>query len=167
MMIEGRVWVFGDNVDTDGIIPARYLTTFDMKELGLHCMEDVDVEFPSKVAPGDILVAGKNFGCGSSREHAVLAIKGAGITAVLAESFARIFYRNAINTGLLVLEVEGVRKAFQDGDCARIETESGKITNMTKGEVLQATPIPPFIQEILDVGGLMAYARKKLQTHAR
>lgn len=167
MILEGRVWVFGDNIDTDGIIPARYLTTFDMKELSLHCMEDVDAEFPSKAKPGDILVAGKNFGCGSSREHAVLAIKGLGLAAVLAESFARIFYRNAINTGLLALQVEGVQKAFHSGDRARVEPSSGAIVNLTKGITLQAAPIPPFIQEILDAGGLMAYAKKKLQTSAR
>jgi len=167
MTTQGRVWVFGDNIDTDGIIPARYLTTFDAKELGAHCMEDVDPEFSSKVKPGDVLVAGKNFGCGSSREHAVLAIKGAGIAAVLAESFARIFFRNAINTGLLVLEADGVRGVFDAGDIVRVDVKSGTIVNETKGRSLTAKPVPAFIQEILDAGGLMEYAKKKLQTDAR
>lgn len=167
MTTRGRVWVFGDNIDTDGIIPARYLTTFDAMELGAHCMEDVDAEFPSKVRPGDILVAGKNFGCGSSREHAVIALKGAGISAVLAESFARIFFRNAINTGLLLLEAEGVRDLFDVGDTVSVDAKSGMIVNETKGRSLTAKPIPTFIQEILDAGGLMEYARKKLHADAR
>lgn len=161
MVIQGRVWVFGDNIDTDGIISARYLTTFDAEELARHCMEDADPDFSLGVKPGDIIVAGKNFGCGSSREHAVIAIKGAKIAGVLAESFARIFFRNAINTGLLVMELEGLKRMFKNGDIAKIEPWNGSIENQTTGKKFTAKPIPSFIQDILSSGGLLAYAKKR------
>ncbi len=161
MAIEGKAWKFGDNVDTDVIIPARYLVTTDAKELGRHCMEGVDAAFPQKIAPGDMIVAGENFGCGSSREHAPMAIKGAGISCVVAESFARIFFRNAFNMGLPIFEAAGVNTGIANGDLVSVDEETGKITNITQSTEFAASPIPPFMQQLLDAGGLMAYVLKR------
>jgi 3-isopropylmalate/(R)-2-methylmalate dehydratase small subunit len=159
MIFKGRVWIFGDNIDTDVIIPARYLNTTDPKELASHCMEDMDPEFSKKVQPGDIIVGGSNFGCGSSREHAPLAIKSAGISCVIAESFARIFYRNSINIGLSILECEGGIPGVKNGDELEIDTDEGTIKNITTGEVYEARPFPAFIKGIINAGGLLAYAK--------
>ena len=160
MNAKGRVFKFADNIDTDVIIPARYLTTSDPKELAKHCMEDIDSSFAGKVKDGDIMVAGKNFGCGSSREHAPLAIKGAGIRCVVAESFARIFYRNALNIGLPILECPSAAKAIKEGDEIEIDFDSGVISNVTTGEKFQAEPFPPFMKELIAAGGLTGYAKK-------
>lgn len=160
---EGRAWVFGDNVDTDVIIPARYLLTADPAVLAAHCMEDIDPEFAGKVRAGDILVAGGNFGCGSSREHAPLSIKGAGIAAVVAVSFARIFYRNAINIGLPILECAEAVAATCQGDILRIELAAGRIENVTSGQTFQAQPYPESILRIIHAGGLIAATREKLR----
>ena len=157
MTIEGKVWKFGHNIDTDVIIPARYLVTTDSKELGSHCMEGIDAAFSGKIAEGDIIVAGENFGCGSSREHAPMAIKGAGISCVVAESFARIFFRNAFNMGLPIFEAPGIYAGTDSGDLMSVDEQTGKITNLTQAKVFAASPIPPFMQELLDAGGLMAY----------
>ncbi|MFN4307429.1 3-isopropylmalate dehydratase small subunit [Sulfurihydrogenibium azorense] len=162
-MIRGRVWKFKDDVDTDQIIPARYLVTTDPKELAKHVMEDADPTFPSKVKEGDILVAGKNFGCGSSREHAPLAIKGAGISAVVAESFARIFFRNAINLGLLIIESPEAAKEAEEGDTLEIDVNEGVIRNLTKGKEYKIKPLPENLQAILKAGGLMEYAKERLK----
>ena len=156
MKTEGKVFKYPDNVDTDVIIPARYLNTADAKELALHCMEDIDTEFVKQVETGDIMVAGWNFGCGSSREHAPLVIKTCGTGCVIAKSFARIFYRNAINIGLAILECEAASDAIADGDEVSIDFDTGIITNITKGETYQAEPFPPFIRDMIDKGGLMA-----------
>jgi 3-isopropylmalate/(R)-2-methylmalate dehydratase small subunit len=164
MKIEGKVWKFGDNIDTDVIIPAPYLVTTDMRELGKHCMEGVDVSFAEKVRPGDIIVAGKNFGCGSSREHAPMAIKGAGIACVIAEGFARIFFRNAYNIGLSIFESPGVSQGIQDRDHVSVDQDTGEIVDHTNGKQFFATPIPPFMQELIDAGGLMSYILNKRQT---
>ncbi len=160
--IEGRIWIFGDDVDTDAIIPARYLNTSDPEELARHCMEDADPEFPSKVRPGDVIVAGKNFGCGSSREHAPIAIKAAGVACVVAKSFARIFYRNAFNMGLPILECAEAVEEASPGDEFRIDLQSGAITNLTKKREYQAQPIPEFMMKLLEAGGLMAYVKKRV-----
>jgi len=162
-MIRGKVWKFGDNVDTDVIIPARYLNTTDPEELAKHCMEDADPEFAKKVKKGDILVAGRNFGCGSSREHAPIAIKACGISCVIAESFARIFYRNAFNTGLLIIECAEAAKEAETGDELEVHVEEGKIINLTKGKTYYFKPIPPFMREILEDGGLIPHIMKKFQ----
>ena len=146
MNAKGRVFRYGDNVDTDVIIPARYLNTPNGKELAMHCMEDIDVNFVKEVKPGDVIVADKNFGCGSSREHAPLAIKEAGVSCVIARTFARIFYRNAINIGLPILECEAAADGIQKGDEVEINFDTGVITNVTKGESYQAQPFPPFMQ---------------------
>ena len=159
MKFTGTVIKYGDNVDTDVIIPARHLNTIDVKELASHCMEDIDKDFHSKIKPGDIMVAGFNFGCGSSREHAPIAIKESGISLVIAKSFARIFYRNAINIGLAILECEAASDGISEGDEVNIDFETGVITNVTKGEAYQAEPFPPFIRDMIDKGGLMASAR--------
>ncbi len=166
MLIRGRVWKFGNDVDTDLIIPARYLNTTDPAELAAHCMEDADPTFARKVSPGDIIVAGKNFGCGSSREHAPLAIKGAGVACVIAASFARIFYRNAINIGLPILESPEASASLQEGDIVEIDLGSGTIKNLTKDEVYRAVPFPPFMQEIMRAGGLINYVRERMKKHA-
>ena len=163
MKFTGKVYKFGSNIDTDAIIPARYLNTFDPQELARHCMEDADPEFPNKVKPGDIIVADKNFGCGSSREHAPIAIKGAGVSCVIADSFARIFYRNAINIGLPILESPEAAKAIQEGDELEVELENGQIKNLRTGELYQATPFPDFMQGIMDQGGLINYVKAKSQ----
>ena len=160
MKANGKVHKYGDNVDTDVIIPARYLNTPDAKELASHCMEDIDREFVNKVNEGDIMVGGFNFGCGSSREHAPLAIKTAGISCVIAKTFARIFYRNAINIGLPILECEAASNAIEDGDQIEIDFNTGVITNVTKGETYSAEPFPEFIQDIISAGGLMASIKK-------
>ncbi|MGC9081271.1 3-isopropylmalate dehydratase small subunit [Sulfurihydrogenibium sp.] len=162
-MIKGRVWKFKDDVDTDQIIPARYLVTTDPKELAKHVMEDADPTFPSKVKEGDIIVAGKNFGCGSSREHAPLAIKGAGVSAVVAESFARIFFRNAINLGLLIIESPDAAREAEEGDELEIDINQGIIRNLTKGKEYKVKPLPENLQAILKAGGLMDYAKERLK----
>ena len=161
MVYQGRAWKFGADVDTDAIIPARYLNTSDPRELARHCMEDADPEFVDKMKPGDIIVADKNFGCGSSREHAPIAIKAAGVACVVAKSFARIFYRNAFNTGLPILESDEAVDGIKSGDELRIDPREGSIENLTTGKIYQAKPIPPFMQELIDDGGLMAHIRKQ------
>ena len=156
MKAHGKVHKYGDNVDTDVIIPARHLNTSDHKELASHCMEDIDTEFVKKVKRGDIMVGGENFGCGSSREHAPIAIKASGIDCVIAKTFARIFYRNAINIGLPILECPEASEKIHDGDEVSIDFDSGVITNETKGETYQALPFPDFIKDIMAKGGLIA-----------
>ena len=155
MNAKGSVFKYPDNVDTDVIIPARHLNTQDAKELASHCMEDIDKDFVKKVKDGDIMVGGWNFGCGSSREHAPLAIKTAGIACVIAASFARIFYRNAINIGLPILECPTASEAIAEGDTVSIDFDTGVITDETTGQTFQAAPFPPFIQNIIAKGGLM------------
>ena len=155
MKAHGKVHKYGDNVDTDVIIPARHLNTSDHKELASHCMEDIDTEFVKKVKQGDIMVGGDNFGCGSSREHAPIAIKASGIDCVIAKTFARIFYRNSINIGLPILECPEASEKIQDGDEVSIDFDNGVITNETKGETYQALPFPDFIKDIMAKGGLM------------
>jgi 3-isopropylmalate/(R)-2-methylmalate dehydratase small subunit len=162
VIITGTVYKFGDDVNTDEIIPARYLNTSDPKELAAHVMEDADAQFPSKVKPGDVIVAGKNFGCGSSREHAPLAIKAAGIGCVVAESYARIFYRNAFNIGLTIMECPAAIAEAQTGHIFKIDTASGRITNVTLTREYSSKPIPPFMQELIGAGGLMEYVQKGL-----
>lgn len=162
MQLQGKVWKFGDDIDTDAIIPARYLNTSDPEELARHCMEDADPEFPSKAKPGDIIVGGKNFGSGSSREHAPLAIKAAGISCVIAASFARIFYRNAFNIGLPIFEAPRAVSKIQLGDEVAVDIGRGVIKNISRGEEYQATPIPSFMQEIISAGGLINYVKKTL-----
>lgn len=164
MKITGKVWTFGDDVDTDAIIPARYLNTSDPKELAAHVMEDADKDFPNKVSPGDVIVAGKNFGCGSSREHAPIAIKAAGIQAVVAPSYARIFYRNAFNIGLPIFELPELKGNFKEGDRIEIDADNGAIKNITTGKNFQATPIPPFMQELIATGGLVEWTKKKISS---
>ena len=156
MEARGSVFKYGDNIDTDVIIPARYLNTQNARELADHCMEDIDKTFITRVQEGDIMVGGENFGCGSSREHAPLAIKTAGIACVIAASFARIFYRNAINIGLPILECPAASRAIREGDTVSVNFDTGVITDETTGETFQAEPFPPFIQKIIRSGGLMA-----------
>lgn len=155
MKVQGKVHKYGSNVDTDVIIPARYLNTADPKELAAHCMEDIDTEFVKSVKAGDIMVADRNFGCGSSREHAPIAIKASGISCVIAATFARIFYRNAINIGLAILECEEASKDIKNGDDVSVDFDTGIITNNTTGKTYQAEPFPPFIQNIIEKGGLL------------
>ena len=155
MNAHGKVHKFGDNVDTDVIIPARYLNSTDPKELAAHCMEDIDADFVNNVRPGDIVVAGANFGCGSSREHAPLVIKTCGVSCVIASTFARIFYRNAINIGLAILECPQAAAEIRGGDDVSVDFDSGLITNNTTGKTYQAAPFPEFIQNIIENGGLM------------
>lgn len=161
MKASGTVFKYGDNVDTDVIIPARYLNSSDPKELAAHCMEDIDREFVSKVKPGDIIVADKNFGCGSSREHAPIAIKAAGVSCVIAETFARIFYRNAINIGLPIIECPEASKGIEAGDEVEIDFDSGIITNKTKGTSFQGQSFPEFMQKIIESEGLINYINNK------
>lgn len=163
MEICGKVFKYGDNVDTDVIIPARYLNTADANELAKHCMEDIDATFVSKVAPGDIMVAGRNFGCGSSREHAPLAIKASGISCVIASTFARIFYRNAINIGLPIMECPDAVDSIAAGDQLSVDLSSGTITDITSNKTFRAEPFPPFMQDLIAAGGLAAYMRKAVQ----
>ena len=164
MILRGRVWKFGDNIDTDAIIPARYLNTSDPEELARHIMEDADRDFSSKVKSGDIIIAGTNFGCGSSREHAPIAIKAAGIQAVVAKSFARIFYRNAFNIGLPIFESEDASQKIREGDEIQIDADKGIIKNITRNEEYTAKPIPQFMQELISAGGLIEWTKKKLQS---
>lgn len=161
MKANGSVFKYGDNVDTDVIIPARYLNATEGAELAKHCMEDIDKEFIHKVKKGDIIVARKNFGCGSSREHAPLAIKCAGVSCVIAETFARIFYRNAINIGLPIIECKEASEKTQDGDQVEIDFDSGVITNVTRGESYQGQAFPSFMQNIITAGGLVNYINGK------
>lgn len=160
MIYKGRVWIFGDNIDTDVIIPARYLNTTDPKELAAHCMEDIDSDFSKKVRPGDIIVAGNNFGCGSSREHAPLAIKATGVSCVIASSFARIFYRNSINIGLSIFECEEELTGIKNGDELEVDADTGLIKITASGIIHRATPFPDFIKGIIDAGGLLNYAKE-------
>ena len=157
----GRVFRYGDNVDTDVIIPARYLNTSEPKELAAHCMEDIDQNFIHEVRTGDIIVADKNFGCGSSREHAPIAIKAAGVSCVIAQTFARIFYRNAINIGLAIVECEEAPARIKAGDVVSVDFDTGIITDETTGETFKGQAFPPFMQEIIDAGGLVSYINAK------
>ena len=160
-MKQAKVWKFGDNIDTDIIIAARYLNTSDEKILATHIMEDADPEFSKKISAGDVIVAGENFGCGSSREHAPLALKAAGIGAVIAESFASIFYRNSFNTGLLILEIKETDE-INAGDELKIDVDNGVVVNLTSGKEYKFSPIPPFMQELLKSGGLIEYAKTRI-----
>lgn len=162
MKAKGQVFKYGDNVDTDVIIPARYLNSSDPKELAMHCMEDIDQDFYKNVKQGDIIVANKNFGCGSSREHAPIAIKVSGISCVIASTFARIFYRNAINIGLPILECEAAVKGIEKGDEVEVDFDTGLITNHTKGESYQGEAFPPFMQKLIQADGLVNYINKGL-----
>ncbi len=162
MFFSGKVIKYGANVDTDVIIPARYLNTSVREELAAHCMEDLDPDFKTKVQPGDIIVAGSNFGCGSSREHAPVAIKASGIACVIAPSFARIFYRNSINTGLPIMESPEAAEGISDGDRIEVDTDSGEIRDLTTGAVYKASAFPEFIGEIISSDGLVGYTKSKL-----
>ena len=161
MNAKGKTFVFGDNVDTDVIIPARYLNTSNAEELAKHCMEDIDKDFTSKVKDGDIMVGGANFGCGSSREHAPIAIKNSGISCVIAKTFARIFFRNSINLGLAILECPEASEKIENGDDVSVDFDTGVITNLTKNETYQAEPFPDFVKEIIKADGLMNSIGKK------
>lgn len=161
MKANGNVFKYGENIDTDVIIPARFLTTADPELLKMHCMEDLDSEFIKKVKPGDIIVAGKNFGCGSSREHAPVAIKASGISCVIAQDFARIFYRNSINMGLPILECKEAYENIDNGDEVEVNFEEGIIVDKTKDLIFKAKPFPPFIRKIIDAGGLVEYTKGK------
>ena len=160
-MNSGRVWKYGDHVDTDVIIPARYLSTSEPAELAKHCMEDIDDSFRNQVQAGDIMVAGRNFGCGSSREHAPAAIQACGISCVIAHSFARIFFRNAINIGLPLLEVGDMVEELRQGDKLKLHLDEGRIENLTTGVVIEAASLPAFVAEIAQAGGLIAYVREQ------
>lgn len=160
MSLTGKVWRYGDNIDTDVIIPARYLNSFDPKELASHCMVDIDESFAPNVQTGDIMVGGHNFGCGSSREHAPIAIKASGIPVIIAASFARIFYRNAINVGLPVLEIGDDVEKIKAGDIVSVDLSTGKIVDETTGDTFQAPPLPGFIQDIAKTGGLINYVKE-------
>jgi len=162
MILKGQVHKYGSNVDTDVIIPARYLNVSDPQELAKHCMEDIDPEFIKKMKPGDIIMADANFGCGSSREHAPLSIKSAGVSCVIAKSFARIFFRNAINIGLPLLESAEAVENSAGGDTLEVDLSSGKISNITSGKVFQAKPYPEFMSELINAGGLVEYTKKRL-----
>lgn len=162
MIYKGRAWKFGRDIDTDAIIPARYLKTSDPDELGKHCMEDADPEFVNKMSRGDIIVAEENFGCGSSREHAPISIKAAGVSVVIAKSFARIFYRNAINMGLAIMESAEAVDGIKTGDEIEVDTDTGEIKNLTSGKTYQAKPFPEFISNIIKQGGLIEYAKARV-----
>ncbi len=162
MKAQGKVIKYGNNVDTDVIIPARYLNTSDPAELASHCMEDIDKDFVKNVKKGDIIVAGKNFGCGSSREHAPIAIKASGISCVIAETFARIFYRNAINIGLPIVESPEAARDIENGDEISIDFDSGIITNVTKNKTYKGVPFPEFMQELIAADGLIGYIKKTI-----
>ena len=161
MKIEGKAHIFGDNVNTDEIIPAPYLNTTDARELGSHCMEGIDPDFPRKAGKGDIIVAGANFGCGSSREHAPISIKGAGISCIIGASFARIFYRNCINIGLPILESAEAVKAIKKNDVIKVDTDRGTIEDVTQKKSFKAQRFPPFMRDMIAAGGLMEYISKK------
>ena len=162
MKIQGSVFRYNDNVDTDVIIPARYLNTIDPAELAAHCMEDLDATFVPRVKPGDLIVAGKNFGCGSSREHAPIAILASGVSCVIAQSFARIFYRNAINIGLPILECAEAYDGIAAGDRVSVDFETGIITDTTNGRIFRSAPFPPFMRDLIAQGGLVPYVKAKL-----
>jgi len=164
--LQGKVWKFGDNIDTDLIIAARYLNTSDAGELAKHVMEDADPDFTGKMQEGDIIVAGENFGCGSSREHAPIALKAAGISAVIAPTFARIFYRNAFNMGLPIFEVEEADE-IAEGDVVRVDMDAGEVINVTQAKRYVFTPIPEFMQELVDAGGLIAFAKNEIASEKR
>lgn len=161
MILEGKVWRYGDNVDTDVIIPARYLNTADPQELAVHCMEDIDTHFAQEVKNGDIIVGGRNFGCGSSREHAPVAIKASGVPVVIADNFARIFYRNAINIGLPLVELGPAVADIKSGDVLKVDLAKGIIENVTNDKIFQVQPQPGFIQEIAQAGGLINFVKSK------
>lgn len=161
MKVSGKTHKYGDNVDTDVIIPARYLNTPDAQELAKHCMEDIDAGFAARVRPGEIMVAGRNFGCGSSREHAPLAIKACGVACVIAATFARIFYRNALNIGLPIFECPEAAAAIKAGDTVSVDFDTGVITDETTGQAFRGEPFPPFMQELIAAGGLAAYRRAR------
>ncbi len=161
--MKGKVWKYGDNIDTDVIIPARYLNDPDPKALASHCMCDIDESFAGKVQAGDIMVGGSNFGCGSSREHAPVAIQSSGVSCVIAASFARIFYRNAINIGFPILECPEASEAIKAGDIVSVDTKTGVITDETTGQSFQAKPFPEFIENMIDKGGLMPYLKEKVK----
>ncbi len=163
MKIRGRAWKFGENVDTDVIIPARYLNTSDPKELAKHCMEDAAPGFSSRIRPGDVIVAGKNFGCGSSREHAPIALKAAGVGCVIAPSFARIFYRNAFNMGLPIFECSEAAEAIEEGDEVEVDGDTGEIVDHTTGRRFKAQAIPEFMQQLIADGGLMPHVLKEVK----
>ena len=160
MIYQGRVWKFGDNIDTDAIIPARYLNTSDPGELAAHCMEDADPEFVNKIKPGDIILGGENFGCGSSREHAPIAIKAAGISCVIAKSFARIFYRNSFNMGLPIFESAQLWTAVQEGEEIYLDSSLGQISTLAGNKTFSINPIPPFMEQLIAAGGLMKHIKK-------
>ncbi|NLK08003.1 MAG: 3-isopropylmalate dehydratase small subunit [Firmicutes bacterium] len=160
-VFQGKTWVFGDDIDTDAIIPARYLTTQDPKILAAHCMEDAEPDFPKKVQPGDIIVGGKNFGCGSSREHAPIAISGAGVSLVIAESFARIFFRNAINIGLPIVECPQAVSGCENGHTLQVDLAAGVVKNLTLNESYEAVAFPDFMQEIIQAGGLIGFVKRQ------
>ena len=164
MRFAGKAWKFGADIDTDAIIPARYLNTSDPEELAKHCMEDADPDFAQKVSTGDIIVAGRNFGCGSSREHAPIAIKGAGVSCVIAVSFARIFYRNAFNMGLPILESPEAAEDIVTGEHLEIDLSNGTIFNQSRNLTYQAQPVPTFMQELVATGGLIPYVMKRLRS---
>jgi len=161
MKLRGKTWKFGADIDTDAIIPARYLNTSDPAELAKHCMEDADPEFASKMSQGDVIVADKNFGCGSSREHAPIAIKAAGVSCVIAKSYARIFYRNSFNMGLPIFESAEASDGIDEGDEVEVDADAGVIRNLTKGAEYKTTAIPPFMRELIADGGLIAHISKK------
>jgi 3-isopropylmalate/(R)-2-methylmalate dehydratase small subunit len=163
VIIKGKVWKFKDNIDTDVIIPARYLNTSDPKELALHCMEDYDSEFVKKMDKGDIIVAGKNFGCGSSREHAPIALKAAGVSCIIVKSFARIFFRNAINIGLPIYESEEAADQCSQGDILEIDSTQGIIKNLTKDKIYKTNLLPEFIQKVISLGGLRKYVKEEIK----
>ncbi len=161
-VFKGRALKVGDNIDTDVIIPARYLVTFDPKELGEHCLEGISPEFPRRIEKGNILVAGENFGCGSSREHAPLAIKGAGISCVVAKSFARIFFRNSINVALPILEAPEAVEEIKQGDEVEVNLEEGLVRNLSTGKTYRTKPFPPFVKEIMEAGGLINFVKRRI-----
>ena len=165
-MVTGKVFKYGDNVDTDVIIPARYLNAPSPEELAKHCMEDIDASFATTVKPGDIMVGGANFGCGSSREHAPISIRACGVRCVIAASFARIFYRNAINIGFPILECPEAAAAIQNGDTVSVDFASGKIVDETTGETFQAVALPPFIEKIVEHNGLLPYLKARMDAKA-
>lgn len=164
MILEGRAFCFGDHIDTDAIIPARYLTSFDPAELAPHCLEGADASFSNVVQPGDFVVAGENFGCGSSREHAALALKGVGVGGVIAASFARIFYRNAINVGLPIMTCPSAVAAVRPGDLLAVDLRAGRVDNRTRGGSFRARPYPPFLVALIKAGGLIPYAKAKVES---
>jgi 3-isopropylmalate dehydratase small subunit len=168
MIFKGKVWKFGDNIDTDAIIPARYLTTSDPRELAAHCMEDADPDFITRMKTGDIILGGENFGCGSSREHAPIAIKAAGVSCVIAKSFARIFYRNAFNTGLPIFESKEIGDAISEGEKVTVNSAKGTITITSSNKIFIINPIPPFMEKLIADGGLMKHiARKRGKNETR